>query len=1081
MSHHRHAGRAFALGFIVVLVVSAMVPMTALAKKPTEPRLGLHDEQLLAKAEVEGRPRVTILVAARGGVEAQAEAAIVAAGGIVRYRDAELGYLRADVPTGQVKGIASAASIRAVDLDEVVPIPDPQPQGAALAVNRPPPDASTPRANPYLPIQDTGVAAFLEAHPEWDGRGVTIGIVDSGISLDHPSLTTTSTGERKIIDWVTGTDPLTDSDPTWVNMSARVVGATFTFQGVTYTAPAGGSYRIGLFNERDPRLGGEVGNDVNRDGNPAGSSGIFAVLWKTSSNRVWVDANQNRSFADEPAMTNYKKNFDVGYFGTDNPATAIAERMPFVVQTDGKNKFVNIGIVSAFHGSHVAGIAAGHSLFGGEMSGAAPGAKIVSSRACLFISGCTSHALIEGMIYVANQRVDVINMSIGGLPALNDGNNSRCVIYDRLIRQRNVQMFMSIGNSGPGLNTAGDPGLCGTVVGMGAYLTDDTMFADYGVETPYQHNLHYFSSRGPREDGGFKPNAVAPGAAISATPLWQQIAGIQHVPPLPPGYTLANGTSMAAPQAAGLAALLESAAEQSGFAVQPEQIRQALMSSAEFLVEDDPQTGTRFQAYDQGVGLLNIDAAWELLTQRIRTVTITSSVTVNTVLSDLLATPDVGQGIHDREGVTAGTAYTRTYTFNRATGPRNVTYNVSWVGNDGTFSSAASVSLPKGANVSFPVTVNPATAGAHSAILRLDDPATVGIDYQTMNTVIAADQLNAGNGFSVTKSGTIDRAQTLHYFFNVPEGAPAFKVDMTGGGAAVGAGQIRFLRWSPWGLGIDSNAVSNCYNPGACVTGESVTSRTVFDPLAGVWEVSIDARRTSDADNAPFTLTATILGVSVEPDPLVIESTTIGTPNEAEMTATNDWAAFTGGAVDSTLGSALIATPSIADEEVHQNAVTLPSGVNSFRATIGSPSDPAADLDLFVFDCADPTDNPDTLAGCTNRGQSADGDSEESVTVNPTLLRAGVWVVVVDGFNVPAGTTTYEYIDMYTTAPPLGTIDTTDTSELRATGATWSFPAVITALAEPGEGRVLYGNVEIRTDGGVLVGRNDVIIETVSP
>ena len=52
--------------------------------------------------------------------------------------------------------------------------------------------------------------------------------------------------------------------------------------------------------------------------------------------------------------------------------------MPFVVQTDGKNKFVNIGIVSGAHGSHVAGIAAGNSLFGGAMSGAAPGAKIVS-------------------------------------------------------------------------------------------------------------------------------------------------------------------------------------------------------------------------------------------------------------------------------------------------------------------------------------------------------------------------------------------------------------------------------------------------------------------------------------------------------------------------------------------------------------------------------------------------------------------------------------------------------------------------------------------------------------------------------
>ena len=40
--------------------------------------------------------------------------------------------------------------------------------------------------------------------------------------------------------------------------------------------------------------------------------------------------------------------------------------MPFVVQTDGQNKVVNIGIVSGSHGSHVAGIAAGNALFGGR-------------------------------------------------------------------------------------------------------------------------------------------------------------------------------------------------------------------------------------------------------------------------------------------------------------------------------------------------------------------------------------------------------------------------------------------------------------------------------------------------------------------------------------------------------------------------------------------------------------------------------------------------------------------------------------------------------------------------------------------
>src|SRR4029079_2586908 len=96
------------------------------------------------------------------------------------------------------------------------------------------------------------------------------------------------------------------------------------------------TYRIGLFDERDPRLNGEIGNDVNRDGNPGGSSGLFPVLWNASTDQVWVDTNQNHSFADELAMTNYKTNYDVGTFGTDNPATPVREAMPLVVRTDGK-------------------------------------------------------------------------------------------------------------------------------------------------------------------------------------------------------------------------------------------------------------------------------------------------------------------------------------------------------------------------------------------------------------------------------------------------------------------------------------------------------------------------------------------------------------------------------------------------------------------------------------------------------------------------------------------------------------------------------------------------------------------------
>jgi hypothetical protein len=72
-------------------------------------------------------------------------------------------------------------------------------------------------------------------------------------------------------------------------MQNLVNGSTFTFNNVTYTAPANQEYRIALFVEGDPRLAGELGRpsmtggDLNRDGDTAD---IFAVLWDTNANRV---------------------------------------------------------------------------------------------------------------------------------------------------------------------------------------------------------------------------------------------------------------------------------------------------------------------------------------------------------------------------------------------------------------------------------------------------------------------------------------------------------------------------------------------------------------------------------------------------------------------------------------------------------------------------------------------------------------------------------------------------------------------------------------------------------------------------
>jgi hypothetical protein len=295
------------------------------------------------------------------------------------------------------------------------------------------------------------------------------------------------------------------------------------------------------------------------------------------------------------------------------------------------------------------------------------------------------------------------------------------------------------------------------------------------------------------------------------------------------------------------------------------------------------------------------------------------------------------------------------------------------------------------------------------------------------------------------------------------------KVDFSGPSATAGTGQARFLRFHPYGVPIDDNASTSCYSPPAGSCSDPL-SRTVSNPQPGVWEVTVEARRTSDADPVPFTLTVSILGASVSPNPDVIASATIGTPVARSYTLTNLFGAFTGRAVGTTLGSAFRAVPTIAHHEQQQYPIDVATGSTSLRATIGGTSDKAADLDLFVFNC--------TSGSCVLAGQSADGDSEESVTIADPA--AGNWVVLIDGFSVPAGKTTYNYVDVFVN-PAFGSISVTDANALRPSGASWTVPGSVVANAAPATGRVLLGNVQVRTDTNVLVGQGDVIVENVTP
>ncbi|MFF9058282.1 S8 family serine peptidase [Streptomyces sp. NPDC014882] len=1087
----RRAARiAAAAGLVAALSAAGPMPLALAAGqtpaadpgvKSAAAKLGSDDADVLADAKAAGDKNVTLMVATSPGKTEQVadELDAVKGGSVGRSYD-KLGYVRATVPTAKADAAIAAAaklsSVHAIDLRQEIALDDPTPsadtaKGAAAtasATTYPAPGRRTPAENPYNPSFETGAVDFVADHPKADGRGVTIGVLDSGVDLGHPALQKTTTGERKIVDWVTATDPIVDGDGTWRRMTNPVSGPVFTYGGASWKAPEGG-YQVNLFRE-SVTAGGDAKGDANRDGD---TTDVWGLLYDPAAGTVRVDLNNNFDFTDDAPMKPYKDGYQVGYFGTDDPATDVAERQPFVVEirkdvpTDPyggdwvgkKADFVNVGIIESEHGTHVAGITAANGLFGGKMNGAAPGAKVVSSRACSWSGGCTNVALTEGMIdLVVNRGVDIVNMSIGGLPALNDGNNARAELYTRLIDTYGVQLVISAGNEGPGANTIGDPGLADKVISVGAAISKETWAANYGSQVKKKYALLPFSSRGPREDGGFTPTLVAPGAAINTIQTWLPGAPVAESGyKLPAGYAMLQGTSMASPQAAGASALLLSAAKQKGIALTPAVLRTALTSTADHV--------KGLQAYEEGAGAINIVDAWDSIKDGATAHEYAVKAPVDTAIDFALKTPGFGTGIYDREGgLKAGQKKTYDVTITRTTGADKAVRHELHLENNaaGTFRILGSdeVKLPLNQPVTVKVQAAPRSAGIKSAILEVDDPRTEGIDKQVLNTVVVSTPV----AHTFSAQNTVQRNSSQHYFLTVPEGATSLEVAMSG---LKDKSQTRFISIHPYGVAVEDSATVYCYNNYLDGNGCKPDARSYADPQPGVWEIEVESRRTSPLLDNPYKLDVTVYGAAFDPATVTVPEAKVGTPAAVSWKVTNNFAAIDGKLTGGPLGSSKADRPTIADHENRTTTVEVPAGAKSLDVSIGGVSDASADLDLTVYDAAG-----------NQVAQQADGDSEEAVSIPSPA--AGTYTIEVAGYSVPAGTTAYDYLDVFYSSS-LGTVDVDGSTPVKlATGASAAVSATVTAAAPAPAGRSFFGQVQLVNARGTVAGLGSVVIEKVT-
>ncbi|MDQ0297823.1 minor extracellular serine protease Vpr [Salibacterium salarium] len=102
-------------------------------------------------------------------------------------------------------------------------------------------------------------------------------------------------------------------------------------------------------------------------------------------------------------------------------------------------------------------------------------------------------------------------------------------------------------------------------------------------------HMAFFSSRGPvTRSWKIKPDIVAPGVDIDST--------------VPEGYMALNGTSMAAPHIAGAAALVKQAHPN----WKPDQIKAVLMNTAVSLTDE---TGSEYPPFAQGAGRVDVKKA----------------------------------------------------------------------------------------------------------------------------------------------------------------------------------------------------------------------------------------------------------------------------------------------------------------------------------------------------------------------------------------------------------------------------------------------------------------------------------------
>ena len=569
----------------------------------------------------------------------------------------------------------------------------------------------------------------------------------------------------------------------------------------TYILPRPGVYRFGLF------VLPSGGNLTHH----------FGVLEDERSRDIWIDANGNADFRDEPPVKDVNEGADVRRLTLLHPSPG---EIGFVVARGRRPRTVHLYLATGGHQAMTLSVAAGSRTEDSPAAGVAPGAQVLLVRKSN--AGSRLDEYIESYLDIVKRPdVDVLCDSTAIQVVPDTAADFMALIFDRLLSAYGKPIFHGAGNTSLRLGSASADG---DVFSVGGTLSPRTFDAFYAGATLRDLIVHPLSAAGPSLDGAIKPDFLAPMHIVSADVHGgSRNTAIPVAAPaaqLPPGHQISCCTSASSPYAAGVAALLISRAKQEGVRYTVRSLARALRLGARFL------SGT--PAHEQGNGVLDVEAAWHELTNATDDPRITSSAHIVAPLAMYAARGEIGSAIFERDGWFIGSRGIRSLTLYRASGARNaVVYKVSWTGNDGTFSAPATVTLPLDEPVVMPVTIATTTAGAHSALLNLHDATTGAIRFRTQATIVAAERFEAVDRPLVI-AGTVTFLGYRAHYVAIPDGIGALALELT-----VTRGILKTTILRSHGLSSAYYENVNPVTPRAFGTGKY--SVTIPRPEQGTW------------------------------------------------------------------------------------------------------------------------------------------------------------------------------------------------------------------------------------------------------